>query len=104
MNGETRVIYSVSEILQTARILLEAKFPHALVQGEITDFKHHSSGHMYFSLKDEKGVLRCAFFKGNNFGLAFKPENVMTGSAWPARAAFPRCATRHRYRQQLERP
>ena len=77
MNGETRVIYSVSEVLQAARLLLEGKFPHALVQGEITDFKHHSSGHMYFSLKDEKGVLRCAFFKGNNFGLAFKPENGM---------------------------
>jgi len=77
MNTETRVIYSVSEILQTARMLLEAKFPNILVQGEITDFKHHSSGHIYFSLKDEKGVLRCAFFKGNNMGLAFKPENGM---------------------------
>src|SRR5258708_29130850 len=89
MNGETRVIYSVSEILQTARILLEAKFPHALVQGEITDFKHHSSGHMYFSLKDEKGVLRCAFFKGNNFGLAFKPENGMKVVAGGGGAIFP---------------
>lgn len=82
MNLENRMIYSVSELLQSARMLLEAKFPNVLVQGEITDFKHHSSGHMYFSLKDEKGVLRCAFFRGNNFGLAFKPENglkVVTG-------------------------
>jgi exodeoxyribonuclease VII large subunit len=77
MNNETRVIYSVSETLQAARMLLEAKFPNILVQGEISDFKHHSSGHIYFSLKDEKGVLRCAFFKGNNMGLAFKPENGM---------------------------
>src|SRR5579859_1551627 len=77
MNPETRVIYSVTEILQVARTLLETKFPNVLVQGEITDFKHHTSGHIYFSLKDEKGVLRCAFFKGNNMGLAFKPENGM---------------------------
>ena len=77
MNTENRVIYSVSEILQSSRMLLESKFSNILVQGEITDFKHHSSGHMYFSLKDEKGVLRCAFFKGNNLGLAFKPENGM---------------------------
>ncbi|HTC21287.1 MAG TPA: exodeoxyribonuclease VII large subunit, partial [bacterium] len=69
------MIYSVTELLQSARMLLEAKFTNVLVQGEITDFKHHSSGHMYFSLKDEKGVLRCAFFKGNNMGVAFKPEN-----------------------------
>ena len=58
-------------------MLLESKFPKVLVQGEINDFKHHSSGHMYFSLKDEKGVLKCAFFKGNNQGLAFKLENGM---------------------------
>jgi exodeoxyribonuclease VII large subunit len=77
MNPETRPVYSVSEVLLSARMLLEAKFPNVLVQGEVTDFKHHSSGHMYFSLKDEKGVLRCAFFKGNNGALAFKPENGM---------------------------
>jgi exodeoxyribonuclease VII large subunit len=77
LSVETRIIYSVSELLQMSRMLLETKFANALVQGEITDFKHHSSGHMYFSLKDEKGVLRCAFFKGNNMGLAFKPENGM---------------------------
>ncbi len=77
MNTENRPIYSVSELLQSARNLLETKFPNVLVQGEITDFKHHSSGHIYFSLKDERGVLRCAFFKGQNMGLAFKPENGM---------------------------
>ncbi|HUO58674.1 MAG TPA: exodeoxyribonuclease VII large subunit, partial [bacterium] len=77
MIEQNQVIYSVSEVLQTARLLLEAKFSRVLVQGEITDFKHHSSGHMYFSLKDEKGVLRCAFFKGQNMGVAFKPENGM---------------------------
>ena len=75
MNLENRMIYSVSELLQSARMLLETKFTNVLVQGEITDFKHHSSGHMYFSLTDERGVLRCAFFKGNNMGVAFKPEN-----------------------------
>lgn len=75
MNPESRTIYSVSEILASTRMLLESKFSNIFVQGELTDFKHHSSGHMYFSLKDEKGVLRCAFFKGQNAGLAFKLEN-----------------------------
>jgi exodeoxyribonuclease VII large subunit len=77
MNDGARPIYSVSEALQATRMLLESKFSNILIQGELTDFKHHSSGHMYFSLKDEKGVLRCAFFKGQNFGLAFKLENGM---------------------------
>lgn len=77
MNPETKPIFTVSELLVSARSLLENKFSNVLVQGEITDFKHHSSGHIYFSLKDERGVLRCAFFKGQNMGLAFKPENGM---------------------------
>lgn len=84
MNVETRVIYSVSEILQTARALLEAKFPYALVEGEISEFTKAVSGHMYFKLKDEKGSLPCAFFKGNNQALAFKPEigmRVIAGGA-----------------------
>jgi exodeoxyribonuclease VII large subunit len=77
MTAENRVIFSVSELLQSARTLLESKFPNVLVQGELSDFKHHSSGHMYFTLKDEKSVLKCAFFRGNNLALAFKPENGM---------------------------
>ena len=71
---ETRAVYSVTEILQSARALLEAKFSYALVEGEISEFTKAVSGHMYFKLKDEKGSLPCAFFKGSNMGLTFKPE------------------------------
>ncbi len=77
MNGESRVIYSVTELVQTARALLEAKFPYALVQGEIGRFIKHPSGHMYFDLKDEKCLVSCAFFKGSNQGLTFQPEQGM---------------------------
>lgn len=47
------------------------------VEGEISNFTHHRSGHMYFSLKDEQSTLRCVFFKQNNFRLAFEPESGM---------------------------
>lgn len=77
MNGENRVIYSVTEVVQTARALLEAKFPYVLVRGEIGRFTKHPSGHMYFDLKDEKSLVPCAFFKGGNQGLAFQPETGM---------------------------
>ncbi len=36
------------------------------VEGEISNFKHHYSGHMYFSLKDEKGKIKCVMFKSDN--------------------------------------
>ena len=47
------------------------------IKGEISNFKHHSSGHMYMSLKDETGVLRAVMFKNAAMYLKFRPENGM---------------------------
>lgn len=45
------------------------------LEGEISNFKHHYSGHMYFSLKDEKSKIKCVMFKGDNESLKVKLEN-----------------------------
>ncbi|MGM9666302.1 MAG: exodeoxyribonuclease VII large subunit [Eubacteriales bacterium] len=47
------------------------------VSGEISNFKHHSSGHMYFSLKDEKGEIRAVIFRSYASKLLFEPKNGM---------------------------
>ena len=47
------------------------------VKGEISNFKHHSSGHMYMTLKDSGGTLKAVMFKGNTFRLKFMPEDGM---------------------------
>ncbi|PLT34758.1 exodeoxyribonuclease VII large subunit [Bacillus sp. V5-8f] len=47
------------------------------IRGEISNFKQHSSGHMYFTLKDEKARLLAVMFAANNNGLKFMPENGM---------------------------
>ncbi|HOB20436.1 MAG TPA: exodeoxyribonuclease VII large subunit [Candidatus Atribacteria bacterium] len=47
------------------------------VRGEISNFKLHSSGHMYFSLKDEKARIQCVFFRQSNTGLKFIPKDGM---------------------------
>ena len=47
------------------------------IKGEISNFKSHSSGHLYMSLKDETGTLRAVMFKNAAYGLDFKPENGM---------------------------
>ncbi len=47
------------------------------IKGEISNFKHHSSGHLYMSLKDETGVIRAVMFRNSALGLAFRPENGM---------------------------
>ncbi len=47
------------------------------VEGELSNFKFHRSGHMYFTLKDERSLLRCVFFKGNNRYCKFLPSDGM---------------------------
>ena len=44
------------------------------VKGEISNCKYHSSGHIYFTLKDDKGIIACVMFAGNRTGLSFKLE------------------------------
>jgi exodeoxyribonuclease VII large subunit len=45
--------------------------------GELSNFKYHSSGHMYFVLKDDKSQIRCVMFRGSNLGLSFDPCDGM---------------------------
>ncbi len=47
------------------------------IKGEISNFKHHYSGHMYFTLKDEKSLIKCVMFKSYTYSLKFTPENGM---------------------------
>lgn len=47
------------------------------VKGEVSNFKSHYSGHLYFTIKDENSLVRCIMFKGNAAGLKFIPEDGM---------------------------
>ena len=47
------------------------------VKGEISNYKYHSSGHHYFSLKDTESSVRCVLFRNNAYNLKFRPENGM---------------------------
>ena len=48
-----------------------------LVKGEISNFKNHYTGHMYFTLKDEKALIKCVMFKGYAERLEFIPKDGM---------------------------
>ena len=75
MELRTPRIYSVSELTAELKALLENTFTGVWVEGEISNFKHHTSGHMYFTLKDDRGQLRGVMFRGSNRGLQFRPED-----------------------------
>lgn len=68
---------SVSDLNKQIKNILEKSFSRLWVSGEISNFIHHGSGHMYFTLKDDKSEIRCVMFKGSNQLLHFKPENGM---------------------------
>lgn len=58
-------VFSVSELTSSIKALLESKaeFRNVVVRGEISNFTAHSSGHLYFSLKDEGSKLSCVMFR-----------------------------------------
>ena len=68
-------IISVGELNKSAKYLLEHNFSNVSVIGEISNLSRPSSGHIYFTLKDESGAIRCAMFKNQNIKLNFSPEN-----------------------------
>jgi len=71
-------IYSVSQINSLIKAALEEKLAARLiVAGEISDWKHHTSGHCYFSLKDENTVLGCVMWKSSFAKVKFDPANGM---------------------------
>ncbi|MDD5595365.1 MAG: exodeoxyribonuclease VII large subunit [Candidatus Omnitrophica bacterium] len=70
-----RRIFTVSEITQDIKIILENSFAEVWVEGEVSNFSAQPSGHFYFSLKDGFSVLDAAMFSRANRDLKFKIEN-----------------------------
>ena len=68
-------IISVGELNNAARKLLESNFNDVSVIGEISNLSRPSSGHIYFTLKDDNGAIRCAMFRNANMRLKFNPKN-----------------------------
>src|SRR2546423_2835680 len=66
---------SVSELTNSVRIALETRFASVWVEGEISNFKAHSSGHWYFTLKDENAQLRAKCFRSSNTRIRFRPQD-----------------------------
>ena len=73
MNSNTKSI-SVSELNRQAKSLLEHSFMSLRVTGEISNMVRASSGHWYFTLKDERAQVRCAMFRGRNAQVRFRPQ------------------------------
>lgn len=75
---QERRALSVSELTARVKILIETQFDGIWVEGEVSNFRRHSSGHWYFTLKDEGAMLRCASFRMQNRLIRFTPEDGLS--------------------------
>ena len=72
-SNDTEII-SVSEVNNLAKGLLERDLSNVWIQGEISSFTAHGSGHWYFTIKDKKSSLSCVMFKFENQNILFEPK------------------------------
>lgn len=92
--NEDKQIFTVSELTQSIKIVLESAFDNISVEGEISNFKSHISGHWYFNLKDENSVINCTMWRGFNNYVFFTPQDgmkiVVTGklTVYPPRGSY----------------
>jgi exodeoxyribonuclease VII large subunit len=68
-------VFQVSTLLNMVRKSLEASFSLLWLEGEVSNFTAAASGHWYFTLKDNKGQIRCTMFAGKNRYCRVKPRN-----------------------------
>lgn len=71
----SRTVYSVSEITYQIKLILEENFPSIWVEGEISNYKKHYSGHYYFTLKDLNSQISCVMWKSRTHSIPFEPED-----------------------------
>jgi exodeoxyribonuclease VII large subunit len=87
----SRPVFSVGELNEVLRTLIEDSLPSLWVQGEISNLSKPASGHWYFTLKDARAQIRCAMFKNANYAIRPAPKEgdlvLLRGRAgiYPAR-------------------
>lgn len=89
-SGSNLTEFSVSELSGSIKRTVETAFDHVRVRGEVSGYRGpHSSGHAYFSLKDDKARIDAVIWKGNFSKLKFRPEEGMEVIATGKITTFP---------------
>ncbi|WP_329385226.1 exodeoxyribonuclease VII large subunit [Anaerofustis butyriciformans] len=73
------VILTVTDVNRYIKTLLDYDelLSNLKVEGEVSNYKRHSSGHLYFSIKDNKGKINCVMFRADTYSLDFEPKDGM---------------------------
>jgi exodeoxyribonuclease VII large subunit len=96
---------AVSALNEYVKTLLDSDdvLQSVAVRGEISNFVAHRSGHLYFSLKDEGGVIRSAMFRSSAAGLRFRPTDGMQVVAYGSVSLYPASGSYQLYVSHMER-
>ncbi|MDR0978087.1 MAG: exodeoxyribonuclease VII large subunit [Endomicrobium sp.] len=89
-NSAGRLVYTVSQINTEIKLILENSYPYIWLQGEISNFKLYSSGHMYFSIKDADAQIKAVMFQNANISLPFSLENGMKVLVYGKISSYPK--------------
>jgi len=73
----SQTMMSVSSLNTKIKSLLEATFMHTMVEGEVASVTYHTSGHLYFSIKDEKSSIKCVMWRSSVAKMKFRIEKGM---------------------------
>jgi exodeoxyribonuclease VII large subunit len=85
-----RQIWSVSQLTSRIKEILEENFPGIWIEGEVSNFRQPSSGHMYFTLKDEASQISAVMFRSANRALRFRPEDGLAVLAFGTVSVYER--------------
>jgi exodeoxyribonuclease VII large subunit len=99
MSGGERRVYTVSELTAGIKETLEGAFPAIWVEGEISNLRVPSSGHAYFTLKDEGAQISAVLFRSRGRRVRFEPEDGMRVLAFGALDVY---AARGQYQLVVE--
>ena len=75
---------------------------NVLIKGEISNFKHHYTGHMYFTLKDENSLIKCIMFKSYTTTLKFMPKDGMKVMVFGTVSVFERDGVYQLYAKAMQ--
>ncbi|MFI3171610.1 MAG: exodeoxyribonuclease VII large subunit [Eubacteriales bacterium] len=96
-------VYSVKQVNEYIRNMFAQDFMmnRIYVKGEISNCKYHTSGHIYFSLKDESGTISCVMFAGQRGGLSFRMSEGMQVVALGSISTYARSGTYQLYANEI---
>ncbi len=89
-SGDDRPTYTVTQVSDEIKLILEDSYPAVWIQGEVSNFKLYNSGHIYFNIKDKNAQIRAVIFQNASINLTFSPKDGMKVLIYGRVSSYPK--------------